>query len=95
MVLVGWTKTPLCNEVGLGPVDIVLDGDPASPKGRGTAAPNFRPMSIMAKRSAVSATAELLLNVGIPSQEPVKRSTSNVVLTQIDCGVTDYTQRFC
>jgi len=36
----------------------VLDEDPGPPK-RGTA-PNFRPMSIVAKRSPISATAELL-----------------------------------
>jgi len=46
-------------EVGLGPSHIVLDGDPAAPTERGTAAPTFRPMSIMAKRSPISATAEL------------------------------------
>jgi len=27
----GWTKIPLCMEVGLGPGDLVFDGDPASP----------------------------------------------------------------
>jgi len=27
-------KTPLSKEVGLGPDDIVLDGDPASPHGK-------------------------------------------------------------
>ena len=45
-----WIKMPLGSptEVGRGPVDIVLDGGPRSPK-RGTA-PNFRPMSIVAKR---------------------------------------------
>jgi len=32
---------PLGTEVGLGPGDIVLDGDPASPSERGTAAPHF------------------------------------------------------
>ena len=54
---------PLGTEVGLGPGDIVLNRDPALPKGaqpcviwgpsppktRGTA-PNFRPMSVAAKR---------------------------------------------
>ena len=36
-------------EVGLGPGDIVLDWDPASPMVRGTAAPTtFRAMSIVA-----------------------------------------------
>jgi len=40
---------PLGMEVGLGPGDFVLDGDPAPPEKKGTA-PNFRPMSIVAKR---------------------------------------------
>ena len=39
---------PLGTELGFGPDDIVLDGDPAPPK-RGTAV-NFRPMSTVAKR---------------------------------------------
>ena len=47
---------PLGTEAGLGPGDIVLDGDPGPPT-----APNFRPMSVVAKRSPISATAELLL----------------------------------
>jgi len=52
---------PLGVEVGLGPGDIVLDGDPATVTERGTAAPTFRPMCIVVKRSSISATAELLL----------------------------------
>jgi len=40
---------PLGTEVGLGLGQIVLDGDPA-PSKRGTAAPNFRPMLVVAKR---------------------------------------------
>jgi len=36
----GWIKTPLDTEVGLGPGDIVLDGDPAPPK-KGKAPPLF------------------------------------------------------
>ena len=97
-----WLKMKLGMEVGLGPGDIALDGDPAPPtKGgrnssphvgpciwpnslmdqdaswykdmpgpwlhpappeRGTAAssPSFRPMSIVAKRSPISATPEHL-----------------------------------
>jgi len=51
---VGWIKMKLGMKVGLGPGHIVLDGDPAPPpKKMGTAAtsyPNFRPMSIVAKR---------------------------------------------
>jgi len=44
--------TALGTEVGLGPDDIVLDGDPASPpqKVGGAPFPNFRPMYIVAKR---------------------------------------------
>jgi len=41
----GWMKMPLGREVGLGPSDIVLDGDPAPLPKRGIAAPNFRLMS--------------------------------------------------
>jgi len=56
----GWIKMPLGTEVGLGPGDIVTWGPISSPK-RGTAAlPNFRPMSIVAKWSPISATAEFL-----------------------------------
>jgi len=29
----GWIKMPLGMKVGVGPCDIVLDGDPAAPKG--------------------------------------------------------------
>ena len=46
-------------KVGLGPGHTVLHKDPA-PSKRGTA-PNFRLMSIVAKRSPISATAEYLL----------------------------------
>jgi len=49
-------------EVGLGPGHIVIDGDPAPPE-RGMAAPSFRPMSIVAKRSPISATAEHLSSI--------------------------------
>jgi len=54
---------PLGKEVDLGPGDITLDGDPAPAhrKGLGSPPPTFGPMSIVAKRSPVSATAELLL----------------------------------
>ena len=51
-------------EVGIGQGLIVLDGNSAPPlptpsKG-GTAAPSFRPMTIVTKRLPISATAELL-----------------------------------
>jgi len=59
---VGWIKMPRGTEVGLGPGDIVLDGDPAPPCGMGPSSPppTFRPMSVVAKWSPISATAELL-----------------------------------
>ena len=46
--MAGWIKIPFGMEVGLDPSDVVLDGDPVPPK-KGTA-PNFRPISIVAKR---------------------------------------------
>ena len=51
---------PLRTEIGLGPGDNVLDGDPVPPTKRGTAAPTFRSMSLVTKRSPISATAEHL-----------------------------------
>ena len=51
-------------EIGLGPGHIVLDGDPALPHRKGySSPPTFQPMSILAKRSPISATAELLFVV--------------------------------
>jgi len=58
---VGWLKMKLGVEVDLSPGHIVLDGDPAPPD-RGTAAPCFRPMSIVAKRSPIAATVEQLFH---------------------------------
>jgi len=44
-------KMSLGMEVGLGPGDFVLDGDPAPPPQKGVELPpNFRPMFIAAKR---------------------------------------------
>ena len=53
----------LGTEVGLGPGDIVLDGAQlhAPPPKKKDTASNFRPMDIVAKRSLISATGELLL----------------------------------
>ena len=39
---------PFGKEAGLGPGDIVLDGDPTPTKKRETQPPNFRPMSVVA-----------------------------------------------
>jgi len=51
---------PLATEVDLGPGYIVLDGNRVPPE-RGTVAPSLLLMSIVAKRSPISATAEHLL----------------------------------
>jgi len=49
--MAAWIKMPLGMEVGLGPGDFVLDGDPAPPSSKGEAeTPNFRPMFNAAKR---------------------------------------------
>jgi len=46
-----WIKMPLGTEVGLGPYDIVLNGDPAPlPKKGAEPLPNFQLMSIVAKQ---------------------------------------------
>jgi len=54
---------PVGMEIGLGPGDIVLDGDPApARKLAQQPPPTYRPVSIVAKRSLISATAELLFS---------------------------------
>ena len=52
---------PLGTEVGLSPGDIMLDGDPAPPTERGTAAPPALSVHVALAPSPISATAELLL----------------------------------
>ena len=52
---------PLGKEVGLGPGHIVLDSDPVeTQRPPQQPLPTFRPMSVVAKRSPIWATAELL-----------------------------------
>ena len=53
---------PIVRKVGLGPGDIVLDKDRAPPTEICTAAPTFRPISVVAKRSPISTSAELLFS---------------------------------
>ena len=48
--MAGWIKMPLGRKVGLSRSNIVLDGDPAPLPQKGTEPPNFRPMSIVARR---------------------------------------------
>jgi len=67
-------------EVGLGPGDTVLDGDPAiSPHGKGHSSPHFSTRFALA-RSTISATAELLL-VYFSIFLPVYGSTREIKLT--------------
>jgi len=54
-------KMPLGTDVCLGPGDIVLDGNLVPHSGAQQLTPNFRPVSILEKRSPISATAEYLL----------------------------------
>jgi len=56
---VGWIEIPLGTEVGLGPSDIIFDGDSAPPMEKDRAAPTFWPKSIAAKWSSISATGAL------------------------------------
>jgi len=58
----GWLKMPLGVELGLGPGDFVLDGDPAPSQKRGTVAalPLFG-RCLLWPEVPISATAELLL----------------------------------
>ena len=48
--MAAWIKMSLGMEVGLGPGDFVLDGNPAPLSKMGTEPPNFWPMFIVAKR---------------------------------------------
>jgi len=60
----GWVKMPLGTEIDLGPRNIVLDGDPAPPSPKvAQHRASFRPMSVVAKRSPISATIEHVLNL--------------------------------
>jgi len=68
---VGWIRMPLGTEVGVGPGDILLDADPATPPPKKGGWVAQQPLhvsahvywSIVAKRSSISATAELVLIV--------------------------------
>jgi len=84
--MVGRIKMKLGMQVGLGPGHIVLDGDPALPPSKGGGAPNFRPISVVAKlldgsrchlvwrKDSAQAT---LCQMG-PSSSPQKRPISIV-----------------
>ena len=65
---IGWIKMSLGTEVGLSPGHIVLDGEPAPPTKRGTAAPSpiFRPMSTAANQTPISVTAKPSFYLALP-----------------------------
>jgi len=48
--MAAWITMPLGMELGLGPGDLVLNGDPAPPPQKTVELPNFRPMFIVAKQ---------------------------------------------
>jgi len=48
--MIGWIKMKLGMEVGVCPDHIVLDENPATLPQRVQPSPNFRPMSVVAKR---------------------------------------------
>jgi len=60
----GWIKMPLRREVCLSPGHIVARTDPPPLPQRDTC-PQFWPMSIVAKRSPISATAEHLITIRV------------------------------
>jgi len=103
----GWIKMPLGTNVGLGPGHIVtwepsyyMGTQLPPPKKKGAQPPNFRPMSIMAKRLLVSATAEHLLKRSYETKSRVSRiislesivATSYTVETSVSLSVNS--QRF-
>jgi len=73
---------PLGREMGLSPGHVVLDGDTAPLPQRGTD-PNFRSMSVVAKWSPTSASAEPLSMVNLgPFSSPGFSYTGSVFLEQ-------------
>ena len=52
--MAAWIKIPLGMELGIGPGDFVLDGEPAPLPKKGAEPPNFRSMFIVAKLLGVS-----------------------------------------
>ena len=58
-------RIPLGTEVGLGPGHTVLDGEPAPPTERATAAPPHFSAHFALAGSPISATAEFLFHIGL------------------------------
>jgi len=90
----GWIKMPLGTEVGLGPGDVVFDGDPAPPK-RGTA-PQFS-AHVYCDRTAGWIKIPFGTNVGLgpchivldedPASPPTERGTAAPLFwVHVYCG---------
>ena len=60
--MVGWIKMKLGMQVGFGPGNIVLDGDPAPPTERGTAARHFRNLRAQALPASIQSAAHVYCN---------------------------------
>jgi len=77
-----WIRIPLGTEVGLGPGDIVLNGDSAPPRKGAQQAPIFGPCYTVAKRSPISACScsALVLTANCP----------NYMLHEISVQATHY-----
>jgi len=67
---IGWIEMQLGTEVGIGPGDIVLDGDPAAPHGNGRSSPppTFAQMTAECSCTLYDGTPRIYI-----------RSTGNVV----------------
>jgi len=92
---VGWIKMKLGMEVGLGPVQIVLDGDPAPPTQRGTA-PHFS-AHVCCGKTAGWITMQLGTEVGLDPRRrfvgwgpnsPKKREQHPFTFRPVYCGQT-------
>ena len=83
--------TEVSFHIGLGPGDIVLDGDPTPPrKGAQQPPPTFRLMSIVAKRSPISATAELLLHSSRQRVYTLQWDTPSLLKLPLPMGDLDH-----
>jgi len=81
---VGWIQMSLGKEVDPNPGRIVLDGDPAP----NSSTPHLRAMHIVAKRSPISATAELLHSNTAINLHQRRHSKMVIVLRPQMCDVT-------
>jgi len=63
--MAAWIKMPLGTEVGLGPVDIVLDGDPAPPSLKGAEPPPKFSVHVYCDQTAGWIKMALGMDVGL------------------------------